>query len=76
MGLLDDLTPPEKSQRCGLGKTIDTLDENDRTILEAALSDTRCTHRALWDAIKQRGIPVSRETLTLHRTGRCQCLKI
>ena len=73
MGILADLTPPEKSNRCGLGKTIDSLSKEDRAILEAELVDERWTHRALFEAIRKRGIAVSRETLTRHRLKDCQC---
>jgi len=73
MGILADLTPPEKPNRCGFGKTMDTLSKEDRAILEAALADERWTHRALFDALKKRGIAVSRETLARHRTKSCQC---
>lgn len=73
MGILADLTPPEKPNRCGLGKTIDSLAEEDRSILEAALADARWSHKALYDALRQRGIAVSRETLTRHRLKGCQC---
>lgn len=73
MGILADLTPPEKPNRCGLGKTMESLNKEDRAILEAALADKRWTHRALYEALQQRGIAVSRETLTRHRLKGCQC---
>jgi hypothetical protein len=73
MGILADLTPPEKQKRCPFGRTIDALEKEDRAVLEAALADERWTHRALFDALRQRGITVSRETLTRHRTKACQC---
>jgi hypothetical protein len=73
MSILAGLTPPEKSKRCSFGKVIDNLTAEDRDILEIALADERWKHRVLFDALRERGINVSRETFTRHRTKACQC---
>lgn len=76
MSLLAGLKPAEP-QPCKMGRIIATLEEQDRVILENALSDfTNWTGAGLTKAINDRGIEVTRETLHAHRLGRCSCSKI
>lgn len=76
MSLLAGLKPAEP-QPCKMGRIIATLDNKDREILDAALSDfTTWTGAGLTKALNERGIEITRETLHAHRLGRCSCSKI
>lgn len=76
MSLLANLQPA-KPQPCKMGRILNTLEPEDRAILEIALSDfATWTGAGLTKALNERGIEVTRETLHAHRLGRCSCSKI
>jgi len=75
MGKLSDLALPSLEIKCAFAKLLDTLDKEDRAILEDALANPRWANRSLVEELQKRGFATSRDSLTHHRNGRCKCLK-
>ena len=76
MGLLDGLEPIKVRTSCKVRKILETLEKEDRKILETALVDyTTWNNNALARALKVRGIDIKGETLSIHRRGQCSCSK-
>ena len=77
MSLLKDLTPPpKKSLNCKVWLILESLDQADQKILEAALSDSEVwPTESLTRELRKRGIEVGRETIRHHRKGDCACVR-
>jgi hypothetical protein len=73
MGLLDDLTPPDKKRICLLGRIAETLSKEDQTKLAEALENDKWSSNALAKALTERGIKIQRHALHDHRTKACSC---
>lgn len=76
MGLLDGLEPLRPVHSCKTRSILESLDKDDRKILEAALADTvNWTNGGLSRALAQRGVDIKADTLGFHRRGSCSCSK-
>lgn len=72
--MLEGLTPITSETKCKVGQLLDTLDESDEKILQAALDDTDTwSALALKNALMQRGISVGDVVIGKHRRGLCVC---
>lgn len=59
---------------CSLGALLDGLDTESRTNLESALATPNVSNAAIYRAIIEEQLdPVSAETISDHRKGRCRC---
>jgi hypothetical protein len=76
MGLLDDLEPPSSKRLCAFAKTLNSLSETDQTKLLEALDNDKWSSLGLTNALKDRGIIVTRHSLHDHRTKVCPCSRI
>lgn len=63
------------SDRCFLGRFLDSLDSKAQGFVDVALSNTNIGHSALHQALAERGFRGSREVLTRHRKSKCICYK-
>lgn len=77
MGMLDDLTPPERQYNCKVRETLLELEQKDRDVLSGAIDDAKSwPARTLSNALKGRGIHLADVTIARHREGICSCSKI
>jgi len=76
MGLLDGLEPVVPVRNCKTRNVLESLDKDDRKILEAALADRdKWSNYGLSKALSDRGIIIKGDTLAIHRRGECSCLR-
>jgi hypothetical protein len=76
MGILDGLEPVKMSRSCKTRTVLESLDEKDRKILQAALDDRqKWSNYGLAKALSERGILIKGDTLGIHRRGDCSCLR-
>lgn len=75
--MLEDLTPPvNKSVYCKVADIMETLEQADQKILEAALA-----REDVWKAktlsveLRKRGISMADTTITKHRRRVCACYR-
>lgn len=84
MGLLEDLqTETKKDTSCLLRNIFDTLSDEEKNALRAAVDKIKSDERlgkskqysATWLAsiLSSNGYPISRSTITRHLTGACSC---
>lgn len=72
--MLKGLTPPEKETICAfMRNATDQLDKADLQILIDNLADPRWSHKALAEALTERGFKCYDDQVRLHRTRRCIC---
>jgi hypothetical protein len=77
MRLLENLEPPTTNKPCKVGVILNGLELEDRKILEVALTEfTKWSNRALSNALNDRGINVTTETLRTHRLNVCPCRRL
>lgn len=68
---LENLQEPEPGKLCKVGRWLETLDEDDRADADAMFS-LQVTDVKLTETLK-KFTDVSRDTVRLHRAGRCGC---
>lgn len=73
MGILKDLSLPVKLPNCKVRNTLQSLEPDDRAILEAALANPAWKAAPLADALLSRGIALDGKLITRHRQGLCSC---
>lgn len=72
--MLEDLAPTDRRRTCKVHRVASQLEENDRRILEDAVSDAETwSINGLAVALRDRGLMVTREALDRHRRGVCSC---
>lgn len=72
--MLEGLTPITYAGKCKVGQLLDTLDESDAKILQAALDNTEMwSAHGLKNALMQRGISVGDVVIGKHRRNLCVC---
>lgn len=59
-------------RKCSFAKFIDESPEEFQVAIAQVL-DSDLSHRTIFVELQKAGIRISRETITLHRTGRCIC---
>lgn len=73
--MLEGLKPLPRQIKCKVGQLMETLNENDQTILQAALDDTKTwSSHGLRVALLERGIVVGDVVITKHRRKTCVCV--
>ena len=76
MGILDDLTPTQRTYSCKVKSVAESLDKDDRAKFMEAIDNPKWTSRALAEELAKRGILISRYPIENHRRKVCQCWKI
>lgn len=75
--MLENLQPPNKKTPCKVRTLMDSLNELDAQILEAAVLDSaKWKIKTLADELKGLGLVISEKPLTTHRARLCSCWKI
>jgi metal-responsive CopG/Arc/MetJ family transcriptional regulator len=75
--MLENLQPPNKKTPCKVRTVMDSLNELDAQILEAAVLDSaKWKIKTLADELKSLGLVISEKPLTTHRARLCSCWKI
>ena len=75
--MLENLKPPARKATCKVRTIMDTLNELDAEILEAAVMDSaKWKIKTLADELRNLGIVISEKPLTTHRARLCSCWKI
>lgn len=74
MSLLSNLKPNQASSQCKVQKILSDLEPKDAQILTDALADPfTWPARTLQNALKERSIAVSDNSITRHRKNHCVC---
>lgn len=71
--MLENLTPPARKGRCAFTRFRETLDSHDVQILDDAMADQNWTTHGLAIALRDRGAPLTYQTVYRHRTNTCAC---
>lgn len=75
--MLENLKPPARKTTCKVRTVMDTLNELDAEILEAAVLDSaKWKIKTLADELRGLGIVISEKPLSTHRARLCSCWKI
>lgn len=72
---LANVNPPQAGTPCSVCAVLDTLDDNDRAALLAALGTPErrgLPAGAIFDALKADGHKVGFQTINRHRAGKCR----
>ena len=74
--MLEGLTPPVKVWPCVVRTLLESLDAKDSRILTSAIADLEAwPANTLAKQLRVRGIVLSGNAITRHRTGVCSCRK-
>lgn len=78
MALKDQLNQPKKSMHgtpCSVGALLDELDGEELDALNAMLYTLGWDAGRIYDALRDEGYTVGRQSINRHRGGRCRCVK-
>lgn len=71
---LKQTSPPQFGLPCGVAKTLEAMNDEDREVLQAALDARgRVSHRQLHEILLSEGYEVSFSSVSLHRRKQCRC---
>ncbi len=76
MTLAEALTSPAPHTSglpCSVAQILAGLDDDDRTVLQRALSDRQISAGQIYNALVAEGHSVGRQTIPRHRRGHCRC---
>jgi FixJ family two-component response regulator len=77
MGLLDDLTPPNKYRvQCHYSRLYNKLEPSDQQILDGIIEDVTWSNTGLAKALNAKGLEISHQSIARHRRKDCTCSKI
>lgn len=71
--MLEDLTPPTAFRTCKVGMILETLNDNDKDILNKAVFSPDWPIKTLSRELRKRGIELSETPLGNHRSKNCVC---
>lgn len=75
--MLENLKPTVKKTPCKVRTVLESLNELDAQILEAAVLDSaKWKVKTLADELRTLGIVISEKPITTHRARLCSCWKI
>jgi ribosomal protein RSM22 (predicted rRNA methylase) len=69
-------TPPEpviKGPRCGVGRLLVTLPDEDAQVLRAVLANQSWSPKRIAERLRKADLVVSRASVQRHRNGDCLC---
>lgn len=74
--MLEDLTPPDRTRKCKMGRLLDSLDDDDHDILQKALDNPEVwAAKTLARELTVRGLSITEGPLGLHRNHSCGCFR-
>ena len=74
MSLADEIRAAgRESPRCGLGKILDGLVEEERQELEEILADPSYANRVIVAVLRSHGYMIGVDLMGRHRRGDCRC---
>lgn len=73
MALLDRLQQLDAAPRCKLARLIDTLNDEEATLLKAHLDNPKITTYSIWTTLREEGYKANRGTIQAHRSHTCLC---
>lgn len=82
MGLADkfsNLTPSPTGLPCGMAKLMDSMTEDDRTVLnkvlfnEPSISGKRISNSKIYEILREEGHNVAVSSIAQHRRKQCRC---
>lgn len=73
MSLLKGMQPPKRVRGCYVAVEAEKLEPEDKEILLAACKNPQWSVTGLEKALRERGVMLSRSTITRHRNGFCEC---
>jgi len=75
--MLENLKPPSKKSPCKVRALMDSMNELDAQILEAAVLDSaKWKIKTLADELRSFGLVISEKPIATHRARLCSCWKI
>ena len=75
--MLENLKPPTKKSPCKVRALMDSMNELDAQILEAAVLDSaKWKIKTLADELRGLGLVISEKPIATHRARLCSCWKI
>ena len=75
--MLENLQPPSKKSPCKVRALMDSMNELDAQILEAAVLDSaKWKIKTLADELRTLGLVISEKPISTHRARLCSCWKI
>lgn len=69
-------TPPEpviKGPRCGVGRVLVTLPDEDARVLREVLANQAWSPKRIAERLRSADLAVSRASVQRHRNGECLC---
>lgn len=66
---------PTHGTPCSIGALLDTLEEAERAALKAMLYDLGWNATQVYDALRDEGYTVGRQSINRHRREACRCFK-
>lgn len=80
MGLSERVSNPPPApvhgHPCSIGALLDTLEGDERDALLAMLFDLGWNATQVYDALRDEGYTVGRQSINRHRGGKCRCFKV
>ena len=75
--MLEGMTPPKTQWPCAVRTVTESLDAKDAKILTDAINNLQeWPAHTLYRALQARGVLLSDNAITRHRTKRCSCGKM
>jgi hypothetical protein len=71
MSLAEHFTPP--ASNCKFARLRDTLNADDRDVLDSAMGDTAFSSVHIGRALRSEGHQIAEDSVRRHRTGACSC---
>jgi hypothetical protein len=65
----------EQPTSCPTQRLLDALSEDEARVLADLLADRSVSTFRIWQALRAEGYRISRDTISIHRQGRCYCAK-
>lgn len=64
---------PIHGKPCSVGALLQQLKSGERKALESMMGNPEWTAPAIWEALRDEGYEVGRQTIGRHRHGKCRC---
>jgi hypothetical protein len=76
MALSDKLSAPPQAMHglpCSIGSLLSELEGAEKEALEHMLATRQWSQDMIWQALKDEGYTVGRQSVNRHRAGKCRC---